>query len=143
MTLHGVPDEPGIAADMFETIGNAGIFIDMIVQGYDGDDRSTSVSFTVDDDFLQASLDVANRILEKHGMRDVQGGANIAKVTVSGIGLRSHTHVATMLFQQLAEDAINVEMINTSELQVNAVIDAQRAAEAAKDLKRAFADSLL
>jgi len=143
VTLHGVPDEPGIAADMFETIGNAGIFIDMIVQGYDGDDRSTSVSFTVDDDFLQASLDVANRILEKHGMRDVQGGANIAKVTVSGIGLRSHTHVATMLFQQLAEDAINVEMINTSELQVNAVIDAQRAAEAAKDLKRAFADSLL
>jgi len=143
VTLHGVPDEPGIAADMFETIGKAGIFIDMIVQGYDGDDRTTSVSFTVDDDSLQASLDVANKILEKHGMRDVQGGANVAKVTVSGIGLRSHTHVATMLFQQLAEDAINVEMINTSELQVNAVIDAQRAAEAAKDLKRAFADALL
>ena len=143
VTLHGVPDEPGIAADMFETIGKAEIFIDMIVQGYDGDDGSTSVSFTVDDDALQASLDVANKILEKHGMRDVHGGSDIAKVTVSGIGLRSHTHVATMLFQQLAEDGINVEMINTSELQVNAVIDARRAAEAAEDLKRAFADSLL
>ena len=69
--------------------------------------------------------------------------SEIAKVTVSGIGLRSHTHVATMLFQQLAEDAINVEMINTSELQVNAVIDAKRAVDAVDDLKRAFADSLL
>ena len=143
VTLHGVPDEPGIAADMFETIGAAGIFIDMIVQGYDGDGGSTSVSFTVDDTALQASLEVAQTILEKHGMRDVQGGKEIAKVTVSGIGLRSHTHVATMLFQQLAEDAINVEMINTSELQVNAVIDAKRAVDAAEDLKRAFADSLL
>jgi aspartate kinase len=143
VTLHGVPDEPGIAADMFETIGEAGIFIDMIVQGYDGNDGSTSVSFTVDDTALRASLDVAHTILEKHGMRDVQGGSEIAKVTVSGIGLRSHTHVATMLFQQLAEDAINVEMINTSELQVNAVIDAKRAVDAVEDLKRAFADSLL
>jgi aspartate kinase len=143
VTLHGVPDEPGVAADMFETIGKAGIFIDMIVQGYDGDDGSTSVSFTVDDTALQASLDVARAILAKHGMRDVQGGSEIAKVTVSGIGLRSHTHVATMLFQQLAEDAINVEMINTSELQVNAVIDAKRAVDAAEDLKRAFAESLL
>ena len=143
VTLHGVPDEPGIAADMFETIGAAGIFIDMIVQGYDGDGGSTSVSFTVDDTALQASLEVAQTILEKHGMRNVQGGKEIAKVTVSGIGLRSHTHVATMLFQQLAEDAINVEMINTSELQVNAVIDAKRAVDAAEDLKRAFADSLL
>ncbi len=143
VTLHGVPDEAGIAADMFETIGAAGIFIDMIVQGYDGDGGSTSVSFTVDDTALHASLEVAQTILQKHGMRDVQGGKEIAKVTVSGIGLRSHTHVATMLFQHLAEDAINVEMINTSELQVNAVIDAKRAVDAAEDLKRAFADSLL
>ena len=143
VTLHGVPDKPGIAADMFETIGDAGIFIDMIVQGCDGEDGSTSVSFTVDETALQASLDVANDILAKHQMRDVQGGTDIAKVTVSGIGLRSHTHVATVLFQQLAEDGINVEMINTSELQVNAVIDAKRALDAAEDLKRAFADSLL
>ncbi|MGI9472614.1 MAG: aspartate kinase [Rubripirellula sp.] len=143
VTLHGVPDLPGIAADMFETIGRAEIFVDMIVQGYDGEDGSTSVSFTVNDDALPASLEVAKQIMTKHGMRDVQGGSNIAKVTVSGIGLRSHTHVATMLFQQLAENEINVEMISTSELQVNAVIDSRKATDAAKDLKHAFADSLL
>lgn len=143
ITLHGVPDRPGIAADMFETIGRADIFVDMIVQGYDGEDGSTSVSFTVDAKALDASLKVARQVMDKHGMRDVQGGSNIAKVTVSGIGLRSHTHVATILFQQLAENQINIEMISTSELQVNAVISEAMAQVAVKDLKKAFADSLL
>ena len=143
VTLYGVPDRPGIAADMFETIGNAGIFVDMIVQGYDGEDGSTSVSFTVHADDLEQELEVAKQIRDKHGMRDVQGGGNIAKVTVSGIGLRSHTPVATLLFQQLAAADINVEMISTSELQVNAVIDAGKAAVAADGLKKAFAESLL
>ena len=143
VTLQGVPDRPGIAADMFETIGRAAIFVDMIVQGFDGRDGTTSVSFTVNADALESSLEVARQIMIKHGMRDVQGGSNIAKVTVSGIGLRSHTHVATRLFQQLAEIGINVQMISTSELQVNAVIDSRKATVAAEDLKCAFADSLL
>ncbi len=143
ITLHGVPDRPGIAADMFETIGKANIFVDMIVQGYDGVDGSTSVSFTVNAKDLDKSLEVARQIQQKHGMRDVQGGSNIAKVTVSGIGLRSHTHVATLLFQQLAAAEINVEMIGTSELQVNAVIDASATTAAMAGLKQAFADSLL
>ena len=84
VTLQGVPDRPGIAADMFETIGRAAIFVDMIVQGFDGRDGTTSVSFTVNADALESSLEVARQIMIKHGMRDVQGGSNIAKVTVSG-----------------------------------------------------------
>ena len=143
VTLRGVPDKPGIAADMFETIGKAKIFVDMIVQGYDGEDGSTSVSFTVNAEDLKQSLDVAGEICAKHGMRGVQGGSDIAKITVSGIGLRSHTHVATLMFQQLAAAEINVEMISTSELQVNAVIDASKASDATADLKVAFAESLL
>jgi aspartate kinase len=142
VTLYGVPDQPGIAADMFETIGSAGIFVDMIVQGYDGEHGSTSVSFTVHEDDLNKSLEVGTKICAEHGMRDVQGGAKIAKVTVSGIGLRSHTHVATLLFQQLAAGSINVEMISTSELQVNAVIDADKAVAATEGLRQAFAESL-
>jgi aspartate kinase len=114
----------------------------MIVQGYDGQDASTSVSFTVNADDLPKSLEVAETIRQQHHMRDVQGCAQIAKVTVSGIGLRSHTHVATMLFQQLAAAKINIEMINTSELQVNAVIHARHLKTAAQRLKEAFADSL-
>lgn len=143
VTLHGVPDRPGIAADMFEMIGEANIFVDMIVQGYDGEDGSTSVGLTVAKKDLEKTMQVAGAIAKKHGMRNVQGADNIAKITVSGIGLRSHTHVATLLFDRLAADKINIEMINTSELQVNAVIDATHAGEATEALKKAFADSLL
>ncbi len=142
VTLRGVPDRPGIAADMFETIGKANIFVDMIVQGYDGEDGSTSVSFTVGEADLERSLDVANEICETHGMRDVQGAGKIAKITVSGIGLRSHTHVATAMFKKLAEAEINIEMISTSELQVNAVIAAEKLAVATKGLEKVFAESL-
>ncbi len=143
VTLFGVPDVPGIAADVFETIGAADIIVDMIVQGFDGVDGSTSVSFTVDAKDLSHSLSVAQSIADKHGMRQVQVGSDIAKVTVSGIGLRSHTSVATLLFQELAGAKINVEMIGTSELQVNAVIDQTHAAQAKQGLEKVFADSLV
>lgn len=142
ITIHGVPDQPGIAAEMFETIGDAGIFIDMIVQGNDGEGATTSVSFTVDAGEIEQGVAVAKEIHDKHSMGDVQSCDQIAKVTVSGIGLRSHTHVATKLFDQLAASEINVEMVNTSELQVNAVIQSQNVDTATKRLREAFADSL-
>jgi aspartate kinase len=138
----GVPDRPGIAADMFERIGAAGISVDMIVQGFDGEDGSTSVSFTVGEESFEASLKVAKQVADSHGMRGVQGVSNIAKVTVSGIGLRSHTHVATLLFQTLSESDINIEMISTSELQVNAVISSKSANIAKQGLEKVFAGSL-
>jgi len=142
VTLAGVPDEPGIAAYVFETIGSAGIFVDMIVQGYDGEDGSTSLSFTTSESDLKKSLEVATQISAKHKMRGAQGAMGIAKITVSGIGLRSHTQVGTVLFKTLSDAGINVQMINTSELQVNAVIDASRAADALKLVNLAFAGSL-
>jgi len=142
VTLAGVPDEPGIAAYVFETIGNAGIFVDMIVQGYDGEDGSTSLSFTTSEKDLKKSLEVATQIGSKHKMRGVQGAGGIAKITVSGIGLRSHTQVGTVLFKTLSDANINVQMINTSELQVNAVIDSIRASDALKLVNIAFAGSL-
>ena len=81
-------------------------------------------------------------ICEKYTAGDVQSCGQIAKVTVSGIGLRSHTHVATRLFDQLAAAEINVEMINTSELQVNAVIQSQHLSTATHRLREAFSDAL-
>ncbi|MEM9645625.1 MAG: ACT domain-containing protein, partial [Planctomycetota bacterium] len=85
------------------------------------------------------SLRVAEAIKQKHGMRSVTGASGIAKVTVSGIGLRSHTQVGTVLFERLAADHINVQMISTSELQVTAVIDSSKAQQATDNLKEAFA----
>jgi aspartate kinase len=143
VTMLGVPDQPGVAAEIFETIGEAGIFVDMIVQGMDGEDGSTSISFTVHESALQQSLQVADKLRKKHGLRDVQGVGKIAKITVSGIGLRSHTQVATILFESLAANRINVEMIGTSELQVNTVIQAERSDVALAGLKKVFAHALL
>lgn len=142
VTLIGVPDQPGIAADIFERIGAAGISVDMIVQGFDGHDGSTSVSFTVGEDALDAGIQVAKDIAGSHGMQGVQGVRGIAKVTVSGIGLRSHTHVATLLFETLKASDINIEMISTSELQVNAVISSESADDAKRGLEKVFAGSL-
>lgn len=142
VTLDGVPDRVGIAAEMFDAIGQAGIFVDMIVQGYDGEDGCTSVSFTIDESDLEAGLEVAKSIRDKHAMRNVRGAKGITKLSVSGIGLRSHTQVGTVLFEQLASANINVEMIATSELQVNVVIDSSQADQATERLRAAFADAL-
>ncbi|MCM2373491.1 aspartate kinase [Aporhodopirellula aestuarii] len=142
VTLDGVPDRVGVAADMFEEIGRAGIFVDMIVQGYDGVDGSTSVSFTIDEGDLDAGLKVAQSICDHHSMRDVRGASGITKLSVSGIGLRSHTQVGTVLFEQLAGAKINVEMIATSELQVNVVINSSRGDDAKACLQAAFAEAL-
>ncbi|MFG0261820.1 MAG: ACT domain-containing protein, partial [Novipirellula sp. JB048] len=142
VTLHGVPDKPGVAADIFETIGEAGVFVDMIVQGDDDEDGMTSISFTTDEGELERSLEVVSQVCQKHGMRDFQSGANISKITVSGIGLRSHTQVGTILFKQLADLGINIEMIGTSELQLNAVVVSDKVEAAIGQLKNAFAASL-
>jgi aspartate kinase len=143
VTLSGVPDRPGIAAEVFEKIGAAGISVDMIVQGVDGNEHTTSISFTVDNDQLEQSLAVAKTLVETYGLRGTSGEPGIAKVTVSGIGLRSHTHVATLLFETLAASEINVEMISTSELQVNAVIKSESAEQAKQGLEKVFAASLM
>lgn len=143
VTLSGVPDRPGIAAEVFEKIGAAGISVDMIVQGVDGNEHTTSISFTVDNDQLEQSLAVAKTLVETYGLRGTSGEPGIAKVTVSGIGLRSHTHVATLLFETLAASEINVEMISTSELQVNAVIKSESADQAKQGLEKVFAASLM
>ncbi|MEM6980014.1 MAG: aspartate kinase [Planctomycetota bacterium] len=142
VTLDGVPDRAGIAAEVFDQIAKAGIFVDMIVQGYDGEDGQTSISFTINADDLTPSLNVAQSICDSHAMRGVRHAGGITKLSVSGIGLRSHTQVGTILFDRLAAADINVQMIATSELQVNVVIDSGHAESAMRLLKDAFAEAL-
>lgn len=142
VTLRGVPDRPGFAAEMFDAIGKAGIFVDMIVQGVDDRDDRTSISLTVRENQLDECLQVTKQLAQLHRLDEVYGTKNIAKLTVSGIGLRSHTSVGTIMFRALAEAGINVLMINTSELQVNVVVDANNAANGLTALKQAFATAL-
>jgi aspartate kinase len=139
VTIEGVPDQPGVAARVFERIGEEGIFVDMIVQGF-GPGGAANLSFSVPQDSLAKAVDVVGRITRELGCRQVTQSPKIAKLSVSGIGLRSHTGVAIRMFQALCEAGINVEMINTSEVRVNVVVDGAKGAAALAALQQAFRD---
>ncbi|MEZ6137848.1 MAG: aspartate kinase [Pirellulaceae bacterium] len=142
VTLAGVPDSPGLAADVFDAIAAQGVFVDMIVQSYDGFQGETSISFTIPRKQYAAAMQVMQQLQDKFAVRRVCGSEDIAKLSVSGIGMRSHTNVAIGMFEVLAEAGINVEMINTSELRVNVVVESKSGAKALDCLKRKFADRL-
>ena len=141
VTIQGVPDAPGVAARVFEEVAASGIFVDMIVQSHGGADRA-SLSFTVPQNKLAAALKVAERIAKELTCRQVTSCPRVAKLSVSGVGLRSHTGVAIRMFRALSEAGINLDLISTSEVRVNVVVDGAQAKTALQCLQAAFADVL-
>jgi aspartate kinase len=142
VTIVGVPDRPGVAAKVFEEVAAAGIFVDMIVQSYKGYQGQTSLSFTVPRENLTEALRVAKQLSAAFDCQHVAHGPSVAKLSVSGIGLRSHTSVAIRMFRSLAEAGINIEMISTSEVLVNVVVDGQQGQQGLAKLQQAFSDVL-
>jgi len=142
VTIHGVPDAPGVAAKVFDEVAAAGIFVDMIIQSFNGIADEASLSFTVPKDKFDESLRVADKLTAEFDCQAVTSSPDIAKLSVSGVGLRSHTDVAIRSFRSLGEADINVEMINTSEVRLNVVVDGKRGTTALAQLQRAFADVL-
>jgi aspartate kinase len=142
VTISGVPDVPGVAAKVFEEVAAAGIFVDMIVQSYNGVEGQASLTFTVPQAKLDESAAVANRLAETFECHAVTSSPQVAKLSVSGVGLRSHTGVAIRMFRSLAEVGINVEMINTSEVRVNVVVNGSQGEKALAQLQKVFADVL-
>ncbi|MCI0361894.1 MAG: aspartate kinase [Planctomycetaceae bacterium] len=146
VTISGVPDKPGIAAKVFEDVAAAGVFVDMIVQshpaagGHPSIGGSATLSFTVPQNQLSKSVDAARRIAQNLGCKGVSSSPIIAKLSVSGVGLRTHTGVAIRMFKALAEAGINLEMINTSEVRVNVVVEGLSGEKGLKQLQTAFAD---
>jgi aspartate kinase len=140
VSINGVPDNPGVAAKVFDEVAEAGIFVDMIVQSFNGHAGQASLSFTVPKEDLDESVKVADRLVTAFKCESVTSSPDIAKLSVSGVGLRSHTGVAIRTFNALSEAGINVEMINTSEVRVNVVVDGKRSNDALSQLKQAFAD---
>jgi aspartate kinase len=138
VTISGVPDVPGVAADVFEEIARSKIFVDMIVQSY-GHDGLAALSFTVPHESLTAASLVAGRLAKKFGCTGVSTSSRLAKLSVSGIGMRSHTEVAIRMFECLAEAGINVEMINTSEVRVNVVVAGEHGRKGLECLEKTFA----
>lgn len=141
ITLSRIPNEPGIAAQLFDRIAAAGVFVDMIVQSY-ASDKIADITFTMPRDQFDAALEVANQVCGDFGCKKVDFKKSIAKLSVSGVGLRSHTGVAIGMFKALSEAKINIEAINTSEVRVNVVVDGESGQAGIECLKQQFSDSL-
>ncbi|MFO0255735.1 MAG: aspartate kinase [Betaproteobacteria bacterium] len=137
ITVLGVPDRPGIAYQILGPVGEANIDVDMIVQNV-GHDGLTDFSFTVHRNDYQKTLKVLEPVLEHTKARGMQGGDKIAKVSVVGVGMRSHAGIASTMFRTLAEEGINIEMISTSEIKISVVIDEKYTELAVRVLHKAF-----
>jgi aspartate kinase len=140
VTLFNVPDQPGIAASIFEAVAAENILVDMIVQST-GRDGLADVSFTVPRSDLAHSLEVIEILAGELG-GEITHVPTVDILTVKGIGIRSHTGVGLRMFKALSEAGINVEMINTSEVQINVVVNAEKGRKALAALRAAFADVL-
>src|SRR5690554_1780939 len=121
ITLRGVPDTPGIASKILGPVGEAGIEVDMIVQNV-GLDGLTDFTFTLHRNDLEKGKAVLERISKELGAREVITNDKIAKISLVGVGMRSHAGVASKMFHALAEEGINIEMISTSEIKISVVI---------------------
>jgi aspartate kinase len=137
ITVLGVPDRPGIAYQILGPVGDANIDVDMIVQNV-GHDGLTDFSFTVHRNDYQKVLNVLKPVVEHTKARGLQSGDKIAKVSVVGVGMRSHAGIASTMFRTLAEEGINIEMISTSEIKVSVVIDEKYTELAVRVLHKAF-----
>ncbi len=137
VTICDVPDKPGIAARIFKRLAGENINIDMIIQNISRT-GATDVSFTVSENDLPKTLKVSKDVSEKIGAKGVTSDSNIAKVSVVGIGMKTHAGVAAKMFDALASKKINIEMISTSEIKISCVIAKKKAEEAVKAIHSAF-----
>jgi aspartate kinase len=137
ITILGVPDRPGIAYQILGPIGDANIDVDMIVQNV-GHDGMTDFSFTVHRNDYQKALKLLDPVVKHIKASGVVGGDKIAKVSVVGVGMRSHAGIASAMFRTLAEEGINIEMISTSEIKISVVIDEKYLELAVRVLHKSF-----
>ncbi len=137
ITMTGVPDRPGIAAAILGPVGDANIEVDMIVQNV-GDDGATDFTFTVHRNDYERGLEIMRKIAQELGAKRVSGAADIVKVSLVGVGMRSHAGVASKMFKSLAAAGINIRMISTSEIKISVVVDEMYLELAVRTLHKAF-----
>ncbi|EJM47759.1 MULTISPECIES: aspartate kinase [Pseudomonas] len=137
LTIRGVPDIPGVAFKILGPISAANIEVDMIVQNV-AHDNTTDFTFTVHRNDYQAAQTVLEKTAGELGAREVVGDTKIAKVSIVGVGMRSHAGVASRMFESLAKESINIQMISTSEIKVSVVIEEKYLELAVRALHTAF-----
>ena len=137
VTVAGVPDTPGVAAKILAPIGAANIEVDVIVQNVSAD-GTTDLTFTVHKNDMNKAVAVLEAVAKDIGAREVRSDDKVAKVSIVGVGMRSHAGVASRMFTALAEDRINIQMITTSEIKISVIIDERYLELAVRSLHTAF-----
>ncbi len=138
ITVLGVPDKPGIAYQILGPIAEANVDVDMIIQNT-GADGTTDFTFTVHKNEMNKALSILRDKVQSHiGAREISGDDKIAKVSIVGVGMRSHVGIASKMFRILAEEGINIQMISTSEIKIAVVVDEKYLELAVRILHKAF-----
>jgi len=137
LTLTGVDDRPGLAARIFGPIAESGIVVDMIIQNASADGR-TDVTFTVARTDLRRAIELVKMVANEIGGPGVRYEEQVAKVSIVGIGMRTHAGVAAKMFRVLADEGVNIEMIATSEIKVSVVVNSKYGELAMRVLHDAF-----
>jgi len=133
-----VPDRPGIAAAVFSSISRENIVVDMIIQTSSLDEGFANIAFTVAKTDFPKALKISQSLADEMGAKDVGSDENIAMVSMVGVGMRSHSGVASKMFETLAKEGINIMMISTSEINISCIIDAKYTELAVRALHDAF-----
>lgn len=137
ITVLGVPDKPGIAYQILGPVADANVDVDMIIQNV-GHDGTTDFSFTVNRPDYDKAIGILEQVQAHIGAREIKGDRTMAKVSIVGVGMRSHPGVASRMFRTLAEEGINIQMISTSEIKISVAIDEKYLELAVRVLHRAF-----
>ena len=137
ITLKKVQDQPGVAAKIFAPIAEAGIVVDMIIQNTRAEGQ-TDLTFTVPKAQFSTAMEIEQKVAKEIGAEDVLGDKNIAKVSVVGVGMKNHSGVASMMFNTLARENINIMMISTSEIRISCIIEEKYTELAVRVLHTAF-----
>ncbi len=140
VTLVGVPDKPGVAARIFKALGDASVNVDMIIQNisHGSGSPATDISFTADKPDLLKAQKVIEGLQKEVGFTEVLTNEKIGKLSIVGVGMKSHTGVAGKMFEVLANEGINIGMISTSEIKISVVIDLAKGEAAVKAVHAAF-----
>ncbi|HTP25276.1 MAG TPA: ACT domain-containing protein, partial [Anaeromyxobacteraceae bacterium] len=137
ITVTGVPDRPGIAYAILGPIADSNIDVDMIIQNASVD-GITDFSFTVHRNDFQKAMEISRKVHSHIGAKDIVGDNKVCKVSMVGVGMRSHVGIASQMFRTLAEEGINIQMISTSEIKISVVVDEKYMELAVRVLHKAF-----
>jgi aspartate kinase len=137
ITVLGVPDQPGIAAVIFEPLSDAGISVDTIVQN-SGIENLADLTFTVRRENLQEALFIVQSISKKIHARDCFGNDGLGNVSIVGTGMQNYPGYASLMFRSLYEAGVNIEMITTSEIRITCIVDEDKVETAVRALHKAF-----